>query len=130
MKKALGKVIVAFFFCLLSFAVVSPSPAMAAEYCFLGQEPQCFRELPFSGDLLYVDIPEFGVSSIDVILTNFSNGNEAVVNSDIDYPIVIAPDDRPVQRNYPVVPRSSVTFSNESPVPDTLVRIRVFGNSR
>ncbi len=52
MKKALGKVIVAFLVCLLSFAVVSPRPAMAAEYvCFLEQEPECVKNLPESGDL-------------------------------------------------------------------------------
>ena len=124
MKKALGKVIVAFFVCLLSFAVFSPSNAMAAGYCYLEQEPDCVRELPFAGDLLYVDVP-VGVNFIDVTFNNFSN-NEAVVNSDIDNPIGIVPGGSQ-QRNYSVVPPRSVTFSNESPVPDTLVQIRILG---
>ncbi|NEQ75426.1 MAG: hypothetical protein F6K23_21665 [Okeania sp. SIO2C9] len=129
MKKALGKVIVAFLICLLSFAVVSPRPAMADQYyCMLGQEPDCLRQLPLSGDVLFVDIPPSGVNFIDVNFSNFSD-NQAVVNSDIDSPIVMPPFGG-ADRNYPVVPASSVTFSNASPVRDTTVQIRVFGYSR
>ncbi|NEO53849.1 MAG: hypothetical protein F6K54_12620 [Okeania sp. SIO3B5] len=127
MKKALGKVIVAFLVCLLSFAVVSPSPAMADEYyCILELEPDCLRQLPFSGDVLYVDIPEFGVNFIDVTFSNFSN-NLAVINSTVDNPIEILPNSVVGPRTYEVTPRSSETFSNESPFPDTTVQLRVFG---
>ncbi|NET44681.1 hypothetical protein [Okeania sp. SIO2B3] len=126
MKKALGKVILAFLVCLLSFAVVSPSPAMADEYyCMLELEPDCLRQLPLSGDLLYVDIPPSGVDLIDVNFSNFSN-NEAVINSDIDDPIKLPPFGEE-DKTYEVVPASSVTFSNESPVRDTIVQIRVVG---
>ncbi|GGA09634.1 hypothetical protein [Okeania sp. KiyG1] len=129
MKKALGKVIVAFFVCLLSFAVVSPSPAMAAEYyCILELEPDCLRQLPLSGDLLHVDIPEFGVNLIYVDFSNFSE-NDAVVNSSIDSPIFMPPFGRE-RRTYPVQPASSVTFSNASRVLETPVQLRVFGYSR
>ncbi|MGD1809434.1 hypothetical protein ACP6PL_28925 [Dapis sp. BLCC M126] len=126
MKKALGKVIVAFLVCLLSFAVVSPRPAMADEYyCILDLEPDCLRQLPFSGDVLYDDIPPSGVNLIDVNFSNFSN-NEAVINTDIDNPIQLPPFGQE-DRTYEVVPASSVTFSNESYIPDTVVQIRVFG---
>ncbi|NES04884.1 MAG: hypothetical protein F6K22_19820 [Okeania sp. SIO2F4] len=129
MKQALGKVIVAFLVCLLSFAVVSPSPAMADEYyCFLEQEPECVTELPLSGDLLFEDIPPYGVNFIDVTFSNYSPEYEAVVNSDIDNPILIPPYNSE-RRIYQVVPQSSVTFSNASNFPDTLLQIRTFGYS-
>ena len=129
MKKALGKVIVAFLVCLLSLAVVFPSHAMATEeYCFLEQEPECVRLLPFSGDLEYLDIPSFGVNLIDVTFANYSNNNEVVVNSNIDNPILIPPYNSE-RRIYQVVPQSSVTFSNASNFPDTPVQIKVFGYS-
>ncbi|NES64796.1 MAG: hypothetical protein F6K24_05810 [Okeania sp. SIO2D1] len=95
------------------------------DYCMLGQEPDCLRQLPFSGDVLYVDIPPSGVNLIDVDFSNFSD-NEAVVNSNIDNPIRIFPFESQ-QRTYRVAPASSVTFSNASPVRDTTVQIRVFG---
>ncbi|NEP91209.1 MAG: hypothetical protein F6K18_32855 [Okeania sp. SIO2C2] len=129
MKKALGKVIVAFFVCLLSFAVVSPSHAMAAPYyCYLEENQECVETLSYSGDLLYVNIPPSGVNLIDVTFGNYSHDYEAVVNSNIDNPIVIPPYNSE-RRIYQVVPASSVTFSNASPVPDTPVQIRVFGYS-
>ncbi len=126
MKKALGKVIVAFLVCLLSFAVVSPRPAMADEYyCDLAQQLECVQVLPLSGDLLFENIPPYGLNSINVTFINFSD-NEAVVNSNIGAPIRIFPGDSQ-QITYPVEPASSVTFSNESPVRDTAVEIQTFG---
>ncbi|GGA09618.1 hypothetical protein [Okeania sp. KiyG1] len=125
MKKALGKVIVAFFVCLLSFAVVSPSPAMAAtEFCYLQQEPDCVRRLPLSGDLLYVDIPSY-VSAIDVTYTNYSTEYEAVFNTNLGNPIAIPPYQSSEVITYPVQPASSAKFSNASRVTDTPVQIRV-----
>ncbi|MGD1701070.1 hypothetical protein [Dapis sp. BLCC M229] len=130
MKKALGKVIVAFLVCLLSFAVVFPRHAIAAEeYCFLEQEPECVRQLPFSGDLLYVDIPPSGVNFIEVTLTDYSTEYEAVFNSNIGNPIVIPPYHSSEVISYPVQPASSVTFANASNALDTPVQIKVFGYS-
>ncbi len=128
MTKALGKVIIAFLVCLLSFAVVSPRHAMADEYyCFLDQQPDCVRQLPLSGDLLYVDIPPSGVNFIEVTFTDYSTEYEAVFNSNIGNPIAIPPYQSSEVITYPVVPASSVTFSNASNFPDTPVQIRVFG---
>ena len=128
MKKALGKVIVAFFVCLLSFAVVSPSHAMAATYyCDLAQQPQCVEKLPESGDLLYVNIPPSGVNAIEVTYTNYSTEYEAVFNTNLGNPIAIPPYHSSEVITYPVQPSSSPTFSNASRVTDTPVQIKVVG---
>ncbi len=126
MKQALGKVIVAFFVCLLSFAVVSPSHAMAATYyCYLAQQPQCVENLPESGDLLYVDIPPSGVNAIDVTVSNYSQEYYAVFNTDLGNPIELPPYKTSEVITYPVQPSSSATFSNASRVTNTPIRITV-----
>ncbi|NEP43513.1 MAG: hypothetical protein F6K25_30380 [Okeania sp. SIO2G4] len=126
MKKALGKVIVAFFVCLLSFAVVSPSHAMAAQYyCYLGQQPQCVEDLPESGDLLFVDIPPYGVNAIDVTVSNYSQEYYAIFNTDLGNPIELPPYKTSEVITYPVQPSSSATFSNASRVTNTPIRITV-----
>ncbi|GGA09645.1 hypothetical protein CYANOKiyG1_22540 [Okeania sp. KiyG1] len=126
MKKALGKVIVAFFVCLLSFAVISPSHAMAATYyCDLGQQPQCVEFLPESGDLLYVNIPPSGVYAIDVTVSNYSQEYYAVFNTNLGNPIELPPYMTSEVITYPVQPSSSATFSNASRVTDTPIQITV-----
>ena len=126
-EKSITSTQVGFIVSLLSFAVVYPSKAMAAYYCYLGQEPDSVKELPVSGDLLYVNIPPSGVNWIDVTFTNYSNDYEAIFNSTIGNPIVVPPYSSSEVITYPVVPGCSVTFSNASNFPETPVRIRVFG---
>ncbi|NEQ75425.1 MAG: hypothetical protein F6K23_21660 [Okeania sp. SIO2C9] len=127
MKKALGKVILAFFVCLLSFAVVSSRPAMAASRydCDLAQQPQCVEDLQESGDLLFVDIPPSGVNAIDVTVSNYSQEYYAIFNTDLGNPIELPPYKTSEVITYPVQPSSSATFSNASRVTNTPIRITV-----
>ncbi|WP_287287438.1 hypothetical protein, partial [Okeania sp. SIO2B9] len=78
-----------------------------------------------SGDLLFVDIPPYGVNAIDVTVSNYSQEYYAIFNTDLGNPIELPPYKTSEVITYPVQPSSSATFSNASRVTNTPIRITV-----